>query len=107
MESVNEVHLVGRVSGGPEERSLPSGDVLVTVRISVPRPPGTHGEGRPDVITCTGWSARVRRVMAGWIVGDMVELKGALRHRFFRTGVGTGSRTEVEVDRARKARPSR
>ena len=31
-EAVNEVHLAGRVSGDPEERVLPSGDVVWTFR---------------------------------------------------------------------------
>ena len=33
------VTLRGRVTGLPEERTLPSGDVLVSFRISVPRRP--------------------------------------------------------------------
>lgn len=107
MDTVNEVHLVGRLSGGPEERTLPSGDVLVTLRVSVPRADGTHGEGRPDVIACTAWSPRSRRAVAGWALGDLVEITGALRHRFFRTLGGTGSRTEVEVIRAKRVRPGR
>ena len=58
-EAVNEVRLVGRVSQTPEERVLPSGDVLWTFRVVVPqgdrperlasggRRPGLRGLGRP------------------------------------------------------------
>ena len=49
-EWVNEVHLVGRVSSEPEERELPSGDVVVLFRLVVPRPaPGRKrpGAGKP------------------------------------------------------------
>ncbi|MDT7548546.1 MAG: hypothetical protein QOE84_940, partial [Actinomycetota bacterium] len=35
----NEVALVGRVSAPAEERVLPSGDVLLTWRVVVDRPP--------------------------------------------------------------------
>ena len=35
---VNDVRLVGRLTGEPALVELPSGDALVTFRISVPRP---------------------------------------------------------------------
>ena len=34
---LNEVHLAGRVGSEPEERELPSGDLVVTLRLVVPR----------------------------------------------------------------------
>ncbi|WP_348520303.1 hypothetical protein [Arsenicicoccus piscis] len=37
--TVNEVHVVGRITTEPTERELPSGDVLVALRVSVPRDP--------------------------------------------------------------------
>lgn len=37
--TANEVRLVGRVSGRPEERVLPSGDRLMTFRVVVTRDP--------------------------------------------------------------------
>ena len=52
-EAVNEVRLVGRVSQTPEERVLPSGDVLWTFRVVVPRATGPSGlasdGGRPGL----------------------------------------------------------
>lgn len=36
-EWVNEVRLVGRVSAAPEERALPSGDTVASLRVVVPR----------------------------------------------------------------------
>lgn len=36
--AVNEVRLVGRVSADVEQRELPSGDLLVSVRVVVGRP---------------------------------------------------------------------
>jgi hypothetical protein len=39
VEDLNEVRLVGRVSGRPERRTLPSGDQLVSLRLVVRRQP--------------------------------------------------------------------
>ncbi len=105
-EPVNEVRLAGRISAGPEERVLPSGDVLWTFRIVVPRPP----PGRPgvrasvDALECAVWGGRVRRSVASWGEGDLVEVTGSIRRRFFRTASGAASRVEVEVASGRLIR---
>src|SRR5689334_20642669 len=49
--AVNEVRLVGRVSRTPEERVLPSGDVLWTFRVVVPRA-GASGRPAVDALEC-------------------------------------------------------
>lgn len=101
LASVNEVRLVGRVSAGLVDRRLPSGDVLGTFRVVVHRMESSaSGRRRVDAIDCHTWSSRVRKQAGGWRVGDIVELDGALRRRFFRSGAGTQSMTEVEVTRA-------
>ncbi len=108
---LNEVRLQGRVSQQPERRELPSGDELWTFRLVVPRAP--RGErpdeqggprGTVDAIECAVWDARVRRSVARWQAGDVIEVEGAVRRRFFRTGGGTGSRVEVEVSSGRRVR---
>ncbi len=78
-EPVNEVRLAGRISAGPEERVLPSGDVLWTFRIVVPRPPAGRAGVRAgvDALECAVWGGRVRRSVAGWGEGDLVEVTGA------------------------------
>lgn len=105
-EHRNEVSLVGRLSALPEERSLPSGDVVVTFRVIVLRPPGTRrGAGRTpnvDTLDCAAWRQDVRRSLAGWRPGDTVHVNGALRRRFWRGAHGPVSRTEVEVLRAKR-----
>lgn len=99
----NEVLLVGRVSGEPEERELPSGDRLVAWRVVVDRPPPRRppAEGaRPvtiDTVDCVAWTAGVRRTARGLRAGDVVEVGGALRRRFYRAGGSASSRTEVEA----------
>ena len=96
--SVNEVRLVGRLSQAPEERILPSGDVLWTFRVVVPRVPTRAGSRQTvDALECAVWGGRVRRSVATWAEGDLVEVSGSLRRRFFRAGGAAASRVEVEV----------
>ena len=103
----NEVLLVGRVSAAPEERELPSGDVLVTWRVVVGRLPGRpppDGVRAPtvDTLDCVAWTASARRAAAALVADDVVEVSGALRRRFWRAGSGAVSRCEVEVSSVRR-----
>ena len=105
----NEVRLVGAVSGEPEVRALPSGDELCVARVVVPRSTvRARADGRKgpsvDVIDCCAWDARPRRSVGRWRPGDEVEVTGALRRRFYRSGGRTASRVEVEVTLARVVR---
>lgn len=94
----NEVLLRGRVRSDAEFRELPSGTGLVTLRVVVPRPqPDTAGRKASDWVDCTVWSARLQGRLGGWRAGDLVEVRGALRRRFYRAGGDTGTRLEVEV----------
>jgi single-strand DNA-binding protein len=103
----NMVELRGRISSAPVERELPSGTVITTFRLSVPRArtPMTAGSTQSvDWVDCAAWSARSRRTVGGWVAGDEVEVTGALRRRHFRAGEASTSRLEVEVLSARRAR---
>ena len=105
----NEVRLSGAVSGVPELRVLPSGDELCVFRVVVPRiPVRARSDGRRtpsvDVLDCCAWDARTRRSVLTWRAGDEVEVSGALRRRFFRSGATTASRVEVEVSSGRLLR---
>jgi single-strand DNA-binding protein len=101
--AINEVRLVGRVSRAPEERVLPSGDVIWTFRVVVPRP-AAAGRRPVDALECAAWSARARRSVASWRPDDVVEVTGSVRRRFFRTAGGAASRVEVEVSRGKLIR---
>lgn len=103
-EWANEVRLVGRLSADAEERELPSGDRVAQLRVVVPRDTGT-GAGRVDTIDVACWSARTRRSARGMKAQDTVEVSGALRRRFFRTGTVTVSRYEVEALSLKRLRP--
>ena len=96
----NTVTLVGRVSTTPEQRDLPSGDVLVTLRVVVDRPP-ERGQTRRvvDVIDVACWTKRTQRSAGSLSADDGVRIEGSLRRRFFGTAGGRASRYEVEAHR--------
>lgn len=106
----NVVVLKGRVSGAPVERELPSGAHITTFRLSVARSRTVMTAGSSqtvDWVDCTAWTPRVRRSVGRWAVGDAVEVRGALRRRFFRAGDGSSTRLEVEVLEARRPKQPR
>lgn len=106
-ESQNTVLLRGRLTTEPVERELPSGDVIVTFRVSVTRrgrtPLTARSRQTSDWVDCAAAAAGTRRRALAWKPGDMVEVEGALRRRFYRTSGAPVSRLEVEVLRARRA----
>lgn len=105
IEAANEVRLVGRISAPPEERELPSGDSVWTFRVVVPRGADRGGSRQSvDALECAVWGGRVRRSVATWAVDDVVEVTGAMRRRFFRSGGAAASRVEVEVSGGRLIR---
>ncbi|HEU4568615.1 MAG TPA: single-stranded DNA-binding protein [Marmoricola sp.] len=99
--NANEVTLRGRVSTEPQTRSLPSGDEVVTFRLVVRRQrasPMTRGSRQvSDWVDCAAWGGRARTRASGWGPGDEVEVRGALRRRFYRTAGGAATRLEVEM----------
>src|SRR3954470_16143200 len=113
----NQVKLVGRVAAPAETKEMPSGDLLTTFRVIVPREQepggaghgGAHGrKGGVDTIECVAWRAGLRRTVNSWQEGDMVAVTGALRRRFWRGEAGASSRHEIEVleaTRVRRASP--
>lgn len=104
-EVANEVRLVGRVSQQPEMRELPSGDTVWTFRVVVPRVPTPVRPHPPvDALECCAWSGRLKRSVATWRAGDVVEVTGCLRRRFYRAGSSAASRVEVEATAGRVIR---
>lgn len=108
LATLNEVRLRGRVAADPEERVLPSGDALCSVRLVVARDPSgaRRGGGRAssDWVVCTAWTPGLRRTLGRWREGDVVAVEGALRRRHYRVGAGATSVVEIEVTGARRVR---
>jgi single-strand DNA-binding protein len=52
-----------------------------------------------DTIDCVAFKPAVQRKSANLEVGDIVEITGELRRRFWKTGAGVASRMEVEVSK--------
>jgi single-strand DNA-binding protein len=104
-EELNEVVLVGRLSAPAQEQTLPSGSELWKFRVIVGRPPTSASRATVDTLDCVVWHRRPARSVARWRSGDVVEVKGSLRRRFFApSGGGRVSRCEVEVVSARLIR---
>ena len=96
----NAVTLVARVTTEAEQCELPSGDTLMKFRVVVPRhKPVT--KATVDTIDCVAFKSAVQRKSANLEIGDIVEITGELRRRFWKTGAGVASRMEVEVTKLR------
>ena len=81
----------GALSSPPTARTLPSGDQLVSLEVTV-RP----AEGRADTVP-VAWPDAPDSCLA-WEAGQPVLVIGRVRRRFFRAGGATASRTEVVAD---------
>lgn len=87
----NIVVLRGRLTRPAAVRSLPSGDELVELEVSVPRD-GERAESAPVVWSDAPAAARELDV------DEEVVVVGRVRRRFFRAGGSTQSRTEVVAE---------
>lgn len=93
MKPVNVVVLAGTVSAEPVSRTMPSGDRVTEVRLSVPE------EGKrllPLPVAIWGDVADLPVIGRG----DVVMVTGSLVRRFYRSGAGARSLTEVVCDAA-------
>lgn len=85
---MNIVILKGVLSRAPESRELPSGDRLAAFEVTIREP------DQPTASVPVVWFAPPERALR-IAAGSEVVVAGRVRRRFFRTGGGTGSRTEV------------
>lgn len=97
MEHVNDIRLVGRLSGEPEWRSLPGGTVAVVWRVVVEHRNARSPQDAIDTIRCVTYDPAVQEDIHAWRHGDLVEVRGALRHRFWRGPTGPRGLYEVEA----------
>jgi len=71
----------------------------------VDRPEGARASH--DTLDCAAYAGSVRRKLLRWSHGDVVEVSGALRRRFFHSGAVPVSRYEIEVAAASRVVPAR
>lgn len=91
MVTVNVVVLAGTVAADPVERRMPSGDEVTELRLSVP-----EAGKRLLPLPVAAWHRDVgRRALKGIAKGDDVLVHGQLVRRFYRSGAGARSLTEV------------
>ena len=85
---INEVLLVGRLSQEPVVKTLASGDLILTWRLIVDRPADQWRTSRKavDTFNCTSFDEQLFGQAKQWRPGEMLEVRGALRRRFWRGG---------------------
>jgi single-strand DNA-binding protein len=89
--TVNVVVLAGTVAADPVQRRMPSGDEVTELRVSVPE----LGK-RLLPLPVAAWHGTVGpRALDGIAKGDAVLVHGQLVRRFYRSGAGARSLTEV------------
>ena len=94
MVRVNVVVLAGTVAGEPVVRRLPSGDEVTELRVSVPEP-GRRALPLPVAVWHRDLDEEMVATASGLHRGDDVLICGQLVRRFYRSGAGARSLTEV------------
>jgi len=92
LEGLNLAVVAGSLSRAPEPRTLPSGDELLALEVTVRSP------GRPTATVPVAWPAPTTAA-ASWDAGQSVVVVGHVRRRFFRAAGTTQSRVEVVAER--------
>ncbi|MFM7718962.1 MAG: single-stranded DNA-binding protein [Actinomycetota bacterium] len=95
---MNVVVIAGTVAADPVERTMPSGDAVTEFRVSVP-----EAGKRLLPLPVAAWHAAIgKRTLAGIGKGDEVLVHGQLVRRFYRSGAGARSLTEVVASGIKK-----
>lgn len=100
MEHVNEIVLVGRLSGEPEWRALPDDRQVAVWRLIVEHQDARSPQDSIDTIRCVSYDPVIQSDVRTWSHGDVIEVRGALRHRFWRGPAGPRGLYEVEAANA-------
>jgi single-strand DNA-binding protein len=100
VEHVNEIILVGRLSGAPEWRTLTGDDQVAVWRLIVEHRDARSPQDAIDTIRCVTYDPTLQPTVRTWSHGDVVEVRGALRHRFWKSPTGPRGLYEVEATSA-------
>ena len=94
----------GRRAGPPRAAQRRRAGVLPAGGLPAARPQAAQTERSPtvDTLDCAAWRRDVQRSLARLQPGDVLEVHGSLRRRFWRAGPAAASRSEVEVTRVRR-----
>jgi single-strand DNA-binding protein len=102
MVAVNVVVVAGTIAADPVERRMPSGDEVTELRLSVP-----EAGRRLLPLPVAAWHRDVgKRSLKGIGKGDDVLVYGQLVRRFYRSGAGARSLTEVVASGIKKLEPA-
>jgi single-strand DNA-binding protein len=101
MVTVNVVVLAGTVAADPVERTMPSGDEVTELRLSVPE----AGKRLLPLPVAVLHKDVGKRVLKPIVKGDDVLVYGQLVRRFYRSGAGARSLTEVVAAGIKKLEP--
>ena len=93
----NEVLLVGRVNAAAKIKELPSGDRVVEFRLIVDRAASRGKKREVDTLDIAAWSASARKSALAIKPDQWVEVRGAVRRRFWQAPHGLASRWQVEA----------
>jgi single-strand DNA-binding protein len=97
VEHVNEIVLVGRLSGEPEWRALSDDRQVAVWRLIVEHRDARSSQDGIDTIRCVSYDPTIQAGIRRWSHGDVIEVHGALRHRFWRGPTGPRGLYEVEA----------
>jgi single-stranded DNA-binding protein len=99
---VNVVVLAGTIAADPVERRMPSVEECTEIRLSVPEP-----ARRLLPLPIVAWDAEVgKKRLRDLRQGDAVLVYGRLVRRFYRSGAGARSLTEVVASGLKQLEPS-
>lgn len=106
MLHVNEVLLVGRVSGEPERTALTDGTEVIVWRVIIDGQAERTPRQTTDTIRCAAYAPGLRDTAGTLRHDDTVEVRGALRHRFWQGPDGPRGLYEIEVTDTIRLRPA-
>lgn len=101
MVPVNVVVIAGRMATDPVHRTLPSGDRVTELRVSVPE----EGQRRLPLPVAVWHDGDGVGSCDGLERDDRVLVCGRLVRRFYRSGAGARSLTEIVATSVRKLEP--
>lgn len=95
---LNQVALVGRLSGEAKEKVLPNGSKVVEFRLIIEREKDRSGSKQlVDTIDIATWSAIGRKTALKLDENAWISVNGAIRRRFWQSPTGLASRWQVEA----------